>query len=566
MKTTRLSHSQGETIPALIHSTIGERFDHTVNRFPNHEALVSRHQCIDGHPIRLSYRQLQEQVNLYARALLALGVQKGDRFGIWSPNCVQWCIAQLATAKIGAILIGINPAFRSHELQYILEQSQCNWLLTADSYLTNHYTQMLNELIPELHNPLSHPFQSKKFPALKAIITLSSTPIPGMIPWDNLPEWAETLPVSALAQHQSQLTPEDPINIQYTSGTTGFAKGATLSHFNILNNSFFITHNMGFTEKDRLVIPVPLYHCFGIVLSTLGCINHGSTMIYSGDLFSPLAVLRAVAEEKATALYGVPSMFIAQLNHPRFQEFDLTSLRTGIIGGAPCSPALIEALIDNMHIPQIQIAYGMTETSPISVQTSADDPLDKRVNSVGKTQPHQENKIIDRHGNVVPRGQMGEICTRGYSVMLGYWNNPKATTENIDIEGWFHSGDLAIMDEQGYISIVGRCKDMIIRGGENIHPREIEDFLYTHPAIDQVQITGVESERFGEEIKAWIRIKPGYTLTETEVKAFCKDQIADYKIPRYVAFVEHFPMTTTGKVQKFKLPRQHLDTDSESTS
>ncbi|MCL1073879.1 AMP-binding protein [Shewanella dokdonensis] len=547
-----LSYSKGAPAPALLTETIGNYFDKIVAQFPTNEALVVRYQQKNAQPTRLTYQALQQKVDCYAKALLALGVQKGERVGIWAPNSVQWCISQLAISKVGAILVGINPAFQSPEVETVLKQSQCNWLIAADVSITNNYTQILYQLIPELLHS-SEQLNSKRFPDLHAIITLSTEPRVGMIQWSTLPQLADTITASELNTRQQQVDVKAPATIQYTSGTTGFAKGATLSHFNILNNAFFITESMKFSERDRLVIPVPLYHCFGMILSTIGCISHGATMIYPGELFSPLSVLTAVEEEQATALYGVPSMFIAILNNSQFELFDVSSLRTGIMSGSPCPQEVMEAVIDKMHMKEIQIAYGMTETSPISVQTSADDPLDKRVNTVGRTQPHLENKIVDIQGNIVPIGEIGEICTRGYSLMLGYWNDPEATSAIIDAEGWIHSGDLAMMDNQGYVHIVGRLKDMIIRGGENISPREIEDFLHTHPAVADVQVTGTPSEKFGEEVVAWIILKTGYTLTEHDIKCFCKGHIADYKIPRFVRFVTEYPMTATGKVQKNKL-------------
>ncbi|MCL1073878.1 AMP-binding protein [Shewanella dokdonensis] len=552
---TQRSYSKGKSAPALLTETIGNYFDRIVAQFPTNEALVVRYQQKNAQPTRLTYQALQQKVDCYAKALLALGVQKGERVGIWAPNGIQWCISQLATAKIGAILIGINPAFQRHEIEYVLQQSQCNWLIAADAFITHNYTQILYQLIPELLLA-AKPLNSERLPDLQAIITLSEEPRIGMIQWRTLPQLAETITADELSTRQQQVAIQDPVTIQYTSGTTGFAKGATLSHFNILNNGFFVTENMRFSKQDRVVIPLPLHHCLGMVVSTLGCITHGATMIFPGELFSPLSVLTAVTEEKATVLHGTPSMFVAELNHPQFELFDLSSLRTGMVCGAPCPPEIVHAVIDKMHIPEIQIAYGMTETGPISSQIKADDPVDKRVNTVGRTLPHLENKIIDTQGNTVARGEIGEICTRGYSVMLGYWHNAEATTTILDAQGWIHSGDLATMDDQGYIHIVGRLKDMIIRGGENIYPREIEDFLHTHPAVADVQVTGTPSEKFGEEVVAWIILKTGCTLTEHDIKRFCKGHIADYKIPRFVRFVTEYPMTATGKVQKSKLDIQ----------
>lgn len=553
MSGSTLSYTSAVSSKPLLGDTIGDLFDKIVARYPDNEALVVRHQQRDQKPLRYTYRQLQQEVNRCARALLALGVNKGQRVGIWSPNCAEWCITQFATAKIGAILVNVNPSYRLHELEYAMTQSGCSWLVSADVFKSSNYTEMLYQLVPGLAESQPGQLQCELLPELRGIITLSQETKAGMLRWQDMFFHTDSVSDEALSRAQAELNFDDPINIQYTSGTTGFPKGATLSHHNILNNGFFVAESMGFTAEDRLVIPVPLYHCFGMVMGNLGCVTHGATMIYSGDGFDPLAVLQTVAEEKATALYGVPTMFIAELNHPEFEQFDLSTLRTGIMAGSPCPIEVMKKVIERMHMAGVQIAYGMTETSPVSLQTGSHDPLEKRVGSVGRTQPHLENKIIGPDGSLMPRGEIGELCTRGYSVMLKYWNNPKATEDSIDQAGWMHTGDLAVMDEEGYVRIVGRSKDMIIRGGENVYPREIEEFLYTHPDIADVQVTGVPDEKYGEEIIAWIKPAPGHSPSEDDIKDFCKGKIAHFKIPRYIKFVDTFPMTVTGKIQKFRM-------------
>ncbi|AVD83190.1 AMP-binding protein [Pseudomonas sp. SWI6] len=542
------SYSQGNPDKALLDQCIGDAFDATVARFPDREALVVRHQAL-----RYTWQQLADAVDQHARALMALGVQPGDRLGIWAPNCAEWCITQFASAKVGAILVNINPAYRSNELDYALGQSGCRWVICADAFKTSDYHAMLQGLIPGLSHGQPGALICERFPDLRGVVSLALSPPPGFLAWHDLQARAEAISREALAERQAQLQCNDPINIQYTSGTTGFPKGATLSHRNILNNGYMVGESLGLTEHDRLVVPVPLYHCFGMVMANLGCMTHGSALIYPNDAFDPLATLRAVAEEKATALYGVPTMFIAELDHPQRGEFDLSSLRTGIMAGATCPIEVMRRVIDQMHMAEVQIAYGMTETSPVSLQTGADDDLERRVTSVGRTQPRLENKIIDAEGSTLPRGEIGELCTRGYSVMLGYWNNPKATAESIDAEGWMHTGDLAVMDEQGYVRIVGRSKDMIIRGGENIYPRELEEFFFTHPAVADVQVIGVPCKKYGEEIVAWVRLHPGHMATEDELREWARARIAHFKVPRYFRFVDEFPMTVTGKVQKFRM-------------
>ncbi|WP_332730465.1 MULTISPECIES: fatty acid CoA ligase family protein [Pseudomonas] len=542
------SYTQGNQDKPLLTQCIGDAFDATVARFPEREALVVHHQAL-----RYTWRQLADAVDQHARALMALGVQPGDRLGIWAPNCAEWCITQFASAKVGAILVNINPAYRSSELDYALGQSGCRWVICADAFKTSDYHATLQGLLPGLANSQPGALICERFPELRGVVSLALSPPPGFLAWHALQARAEAVSGEALAARQAQLRCDDPINIQYTSGTTGFPKGATLSHSNILNNGYMVGESLGLTEHDRLVVPVPLYHCFGMVMANLGCMTHGSALIYPSDAFDPLATLRAVAQEKATALYGVPTMFIAELDHPQRGEFDLSSLRTGIMAGATCPIEVMRRVIGEMHMAEVQIAYGMTETSPVSLQTGAADDLERRVTSVGRTQPRLESKVMDAEGNTVPRGEIGELCTRGYSVMLGYWNNPKATAESIDAEGWMHTGDLAVMDEQGYVRIVGRSKDMIIRGGENIYPRELEEFFFTHPAVADVQVIGVPCSKYGEEIVAWVRLHPGHAVSEEALREWARARIAHFKVPRYFRFVDAFPMTVTGKVQKFRM-------------
>ena len=542
------SYTRGRQDQALLTQTIGQAFDATVARCADAEALVSRHQGL-----RYSWRQLAEQVEVHARALMALGVNTGERVGIWSPNCAQWCILQLASAKVGAILVNINPAYRVGELEYVLRQSGCRWLVCADAFKTSDYHAMVQELVPELACASPGKLVSERLPDLRGVISLAANPPAGFLRWHALAEKAGQTTLEAFTARQQGLQFDQPVNIQYTSGTTGAPKGATLSHYNILNNGFMVGESLGLTACDRMVIPVPLYHCFGMVMANLGCITHGSTMIYPNDAFDAELTLRAVAEERASILYCVPTMFIAMLDHPSRAQMDLSTLRSGIMAGATCPIEVMRRVIDQMHMAEVQIAYGMTETSPVSLQTGPDDDLELRVTTVGRTQPQLENKLVDADGCIVVRGEIGELCTRGYSVMLGYWDNPQATADAIDPAGWMHSGDLAVMDEQGYVRIVGRNKDMIIRGGENIYPRELEEFFYTHPAVADAQVIGIPCSRYGEEIVAWIKLHPGHSATVEELQAWCKARIAHFKVPRYIRFVDEFPMTVTGKVQKFRM-------------
>ncbi len=543
------SYASGTSDTPLLGLTIGDLFDQTVARFSDQPALISRQQGL-----RYTYRELHAQVNQCARGLLQMGLQKGERIGIWSPNRTEWTITQFATSKLGVILVNINPSYRLHELEYVLAQSGCRGLVMAPAFKSSNYTEMIQTLIPEIAHATPGQLKIERLPDLRAVIRLSSEKVPGMFTWDELLAAGDAIGEEQLVQHQREQEFDDPINIQYTSGTTGFPKGATLSHHNILNNGYFVARLQHFTERDKLCIPVPLYHCFGMVMGNLGCVTHGAAMLYPSEGFDPLAVLETVQEEKCTALYGVPTMFIAELAHPDFQKFDLTSLRTGLMAGSPCPVEVMRQVIDKMHMREVEIAYGMTETSPVSTQTRIDAPLEKRVGTVGQVHPHLEVKIVDpATGQVLPIGETGELCTRGYSVMKGYWNNLEATDGAIDASSWMHTGDLSTMDTQGYVNIVGRIKDMVIRGGENIYPREIEEFLYSHPAISDVQVVGVPDPKYGEELVAWVKLKPGAQTTEEEIKEFCRGQIAHYKVPRYIRFVEEFPMTITGKIQKFKM-------------
>lgn len=551
------SLAQGATDVPLIEQTIGDFFDDMVAKHPDREALVSRHEGK-----RFTYRELQAESNKLASALLNLGLEPGDRVGIWSHNNAPWVLMQIATAKAGLVLVNINPAYRTSELEYALNKVGCKVLVTMAQFKTSDYLGMLRELGPKRLPQLQHTFWIDG----KAATDVEE---PGMRRFSQLLASGDAAD-PRVAQVQKTLKATDPINIQFTSGTTGFPKGATLTHRNILNNGFFIGECMKLTAADRLCIPVPLYHCFGMVLGNLACLTHGSAIVYPNDGFDPLTVLEAVQAEKCTGLHGVPTMFIAELDHPRFKEFDLSTLRTGIMAGSPCPIEVMKRVLNEMHLSEITIAYGMTETSPVSCQSSTDTPLDKRVSTVGTVQPHLEIKIVDPEtGAIVPRGTSGEFCTRGYSVMHGYWEDEEKTREAIDAEHWMHTGDLATMDAEGYVNIVGRIKDLVIRGGENIYPREIEEFLYRHPKVQDVQVVGLPDKKYGEELCAWIIVKPGQTATEDEIRDFCKGQIAHYKVPRYIQFVSAFPMTVTGKIQKFKIREamaEQLGLEQEKTA
>jgi Acyl-CoA synthetases (AMP-forming)/AMP-acid ligases II len=545
-----LSYAHGVSIRPLIGMTIGGLLDERAVEFGQNEALVSVFENK-----RFSYAELREEVDRCARAMMALGVQKGDRVGIWSTNCATWVFVQFATAKIGAVLVNINPSYRLHELGFALQQSECNYLISGEGFKDTDYVAMLWELIPELAHSEPHiDLHPAKFPQLRRVLVLGEKPVCGMLNWTELLTWHSQIEPAQLAQRQASLDFDEVINIQYTSGTTGFPKGAMLTHHGLLNNGYWVGVRMRFSSNDRLCIPVPFYHCFGMVLGNLACVTHGATMVLPAPHFSPLATLQAVACEKCTALHGVPTMFIAQLEHPKFKEFDLSSLRTGIMAGAPCPIEVMKRVIAEMHCFEITIACGMTETSPVCNMTEVDDPLEVRVGSVGKVMPHQEQKVVDPHtGRILPAGKQGELCYRGYHVMRGYYHNPRGTRETIDATGWLHSGDLAVMDEQGYVRITGRLRDMIIRGGEKIFPREVEEFLFMHPQIAEAYVVGVPDPYYGEQVMAWVKLKEGEAMTEEQVREFCKGKIMDYKIPRYVKFAATFPMTVTGKIQKFRM-------------
>jgi fatty-acyl-CoA synthase len=521
------SYVHGASSIPLLGETIGENLRRTVERFGDGEAVISRHQGF-----RATYRELWELTEKVARGLMARGVQKGDRVGIWSPNRYEWIAVQYATARMGAILVNINPAYKTAELEYALNQSGISFLILARAFRTADYEEMLAQV-------------KGRCPELREALVLEHG-------WEALLRDAAQVSKDDLARREAELQFDDPINIQYTSGTTGFPKGATLSHHNILNNGFFIGEYLRYTEEDRVCIPVPFYHCFGMVLGNLACTTHGATVVIPAEAFDPLASMEAVQAERCTALYGVPTMFIAELDHPEFERFDFSTLRTGIMAGSPCPIEVMKKVQSRMNMTEVTICYGMTETSPVSTQSTTDDPLEKRVSTVGRVHPHAEIKVIDPvTGRVVPRETPGELCSRGYMVMLGYWNNQSATQEAIDAARWMHTGDLATVDEDGYLKIVGRIKDMVIRGGENIYPREIEEFLYGHPDVSDVQVIGVPSERYGEEVMAWVSLREGASVTGEQLEAYCRGRIATYKIPRYWKFVDGFPMTVTGKVQKY---------------
>ena len=544
------SYVHGVSTRPLIGKTIGEFLDEIATEFADHEALVSVFENQ-----RFTYGAFRDEVNRRARALMALGVQKGDRVGIWSANCAAWVVTQFATATMGAILVNVNPAYRLHELAFALQQSECNVLICGEGFKDADYVAMLRQLVAELAGAdPREALRSEKFPCLRRLVFLGEQPKAGFLSWSELLTWADRVTPDALAGRQASLDFDEVINIQYTSGTTGFPKGAMLTHHNILNNGFWIGERMRLSHHDRLCIPVPFYHCFGMVLGNLACVTHGATMVLPAAHFSPLHTLQAVASERCTALHGVPTMFIAELDHPQFREFDLSSLRTGIMAGAPCPREVMKRVMTEMHCSEITIACGMTETSPVCNMTMVDDPLEVRVGSVGQVMPHQEQKIIDpATGRLLPRGEPGELCYRGYNVMRGYYNNPEGTRQTIDDGGWLHSGDLAVMDEPGFVRVTGRLKDMICRGGEKIFPREVEEFLFTHPRIAEAYVIGVPDSYYGEQVMAWVKCKEGETLAADELQAFCRGQIMDYKIPQYIKFVAEFPTTVTGKVQKFRM-------------
>ncbi|MGO4605994.1 AMP-binding protein [Variovorax sp. 2RAF20] len=540
------SYSRGATDTPLIEETIGAFFDAMIERFPDKEAVVSCHQGI-----RYTYLQLQREVDRMASALLRMGLKPGDRIGIWSHNNVEWLVTQFATAKAGVILVNINPAYRVAELEYALNKVECKALIMMPSFKTTDYLEMIRSIAPEVSGAVPGRLESAKLPSLKTVVQIGSDTVPGFMRFSDLLAMGDPAD-QAVRSFGARLRNTDAINIQFTSGTTGSPKGATLTHRNVLNNGFFIGEAMRLSPDDRLCIPVPLYHCFGMVVGNLAALTHGATIVYPNDAFEPVSVLRAVQDERCTALHGVPTMFIAELDHPRFKEFDLSTLRTGVMAGSPCPIEVMKRVVSEMHMGEVTIAYGMTETSPASCQSTTDTPLEKRVSTIGKVLPHLELKVISpESGEILPVGAVGELCTRGYSVMRGYWEDAAKTAEAIDAEGWMHSGDLATIDEDGYVNIAGRIKDLVIRGGENVYPREVEEFLYRHSAIQDVQVIGVPDQKYGEELCAWVVLRDGATLSEDELRAFCKGQIAHYKIPRYIRFVESFPMTVTGKIQKF---------------
>ena len=560
-----LSYASGAAPIPLLGQCIGQVLDGSARQFPEREALVVRHQNL-----HFTYSELRAEVDRLARGFLALGIEKGDRVGIWSTNSSEWIINQFAAAKVGALLVNINPANRDFELEYVLRQSECQTLVMIDGFRDINYIDTIRRICPEVDISEPAKLTSKALPNLRNLIYVGGNRPPGMLFWKDLMRFGDEAPECELHEREARLESDDAINIQYTSGTTGFPKGATLTHHNIVNNGLLIANAMRLTEQDRLCIPVPFYHCFGMVLGIMACVVSGAAMIIPAAYFDADATLRAVAEERCTALHGVPTMFIAELEHPHFVDFDLTSLRTGIMAGSPCPIEIMKRVVTEMHCTEITIAYGLTESSPVITQSTPDDPIELRVSTVGKALPHTEVKIISAStGKIVPFGEPGELCTRGYHVMKGYYKNPEATGLAIDEDGWLHSGDLAVMDEHGYCRITGRAKDMIIRGGENIYPRELEEFLDTCPGVSDVQVVGIPDRKYGEQVVAWIKLEEGSSVTEQEIREFCKGKIARFKIPKYIKFVTEFPQTVTGKVQKFKMREtmvKELGTETEVNS
>jgi fatty-acyl-CoA synthase len=549
-----VSYVRGASDAPLSDATIGEFLGATATQFPDRLAVVFREQGI-----RWTWREFSDEVDVLAAGLLGLGIATGDRVGIWSPNRVEWLMTQFATARIGAILVNINPAYRLTELEYALNKSGCVALIAAPQFKTSMYLEMLRTVAPELEKSEPGELHAASLPQLRTVVRMGDTPTPGTLTFCELIEKGRvSLDPAALDARAAMLSAGDAINIQFTSGTTGHPKGATLTHRNVVNNARYIARAMRLTENDSLCIPVPLYHCFGMVLSVLACVSAGATMVFPAEAFDPGATLAAVSEERCTALHGVPTMFIAELDHPDFDRFDLTALRTGIMAGSPCPIETMKRVVARMHLSEITIAYGMTETSPVSFQSATTDPLDKRTSTVGRIQPHLEAKVVDAEGRTVPVGAIGELWTRGYSVMRGYWDDDARTREAIQ-DGWMHTGDLATIDAEGYCNIVGRLKDMLIRGGENIYPREIEEFLFQHPKIQSVQVFGVPDAKYGEEVCAWVTLRPGEQMTEDELREYCQGRIAHYKVPRYMRFVDEMPMTVTGKVQKFVMRERMVE-------
>ena len=544
-----LSYSCGAGALQLLGLTIGEVLARTAQRYPSHEALAVRHQGV-----RWTYAQFKAEVDRYARGLLQLGVRPGDRVAIWAANCAEWVVTQFATAEIGAILVNINPSYGTRELEYAVKQSQTQTLLFQSHFKKSDYVAMLEEICPEIRKCRQGRLSSRRFPLLKSLIFLGVEETHDWLTWEELGSIGEPLPPEALAKRRETLTFDDSINIQYTSGTTGFPKGVVLSHHNIVNNGLLIGDAMRLTAKDRICIPVPFYHCFGMVLGNMTAVVAGAAMVIPAPFFDPLATLEAVEQEQCTALHGVPTMFIAELEHPEFPRFKLDSLRTGIMAGSPCPSEVMKKVVEKMHCSEMTIAYGQTEASPVITQTRFDDSIERRVSTVGRALPHTEVKIVDAvTQRIVARGEPGELCTRGYPVMKGYFKNLKASREVLDEDGWLHTRDLATMDEEGYVKITGRVRDMIIRGGENIYPREIEEFLYGHPKISDVQVIGIPDQKYGEEVMAWVRLKEGETATAEELREFCEGKIAHYKIPRFIKFVTEYPMTISGKIQKYRM-------------
>ncbi len=548
-KKLKLSYACGGSDKPLIGMAIGDYLDKTAAEHPENEALVSVHQGL-----RYTYAGFNRVCSQTAKGLMALGIKRDDHVAIWSTNRAEWTITQFATARIGAVLVTINPAYRTHELEYALKQSESGTLLLIDSFKSSDYVSMFYQVCPEAKEAAPGELKSEKLPDLKNVIFIGKERRPGMFTWDEVLEMGDSIPDEELAERQASLNFDDPINIQYTSGTTGFPKGVVLTHHNILNNGYFIGENIRITEKDRLCIPVPFYHCFGMVVSNLACITHGSTMVIPAEYFDPLSTLTAVEKERCTALHGVPTMFAAEIGHPDFPKFDLSSLRTGIMAGAPCPIELMKKVNDLMHMGEVCIACGQTELSPVDTITRPDDSMEHRTETVGRPMPHVEVKIIDPEtGKIVPVGVQGEICARGYLVMKEYYKNPEATAKQIDANGWNHTEDLGTLDEDGYCKITGRIKDMVIRGGENVYPREIEEFLYTNSKISECQVIGVPDVKYGEELCAWVRLRDGESAAEDEIKEFCRGKIAHYKIPRYIKFTDEFPMTVTGKIRKVEM-------------
>jgi len=547
-----LSYAYGTSHQPLLGMTIGDKFDQACQQYAEKDALISLHQNI-----RLSYRELQNQVNAFACSLLKMGLQKGDRLGIWSPNCAEWTIAQFAAFKAGIILVNLNPAYKSYEIEYVLNKVACKGLIIASAFKTSDYQEILTHLAPEIPLSTDKELHSVRLPKLKYVIKIDDEQHAGIYRFSDLLVAPSQSQLTELAHIAATLQFDETINIQFTSGTTGNPKGTMLTHNNILNNGYFVGEAIHLSPEDRVCISVPLFHCFGMVMGNLACITHGSTMIYPSAVFNPLASLQAIQQEKCTAAYGVPTMFIAMLEHEQFDEFDLSSLRTGIMAGSPCPQEIMQRVIDRMHMRDITICYGMTETAPVSAQSSTLDSLECRVATVGRVHPHLEIKVVDEEGKVVPRGQLGELCVRGYSVMLGYWDDEDKTKEVIDVANWMHTGDIAAMDEQGFIQIKGRLKDVVIRGGENLFPKEIEDFLYTHPDISDVQVIGIPDVKYGEELCACIILHDHHQVTEESIRAYCAQHISHNKVPRYVQFFQEFPLTASGKAQKFKL-REHM--------